>query len=209
MEKLESINNIIIKIDNEYSSGETMEDGNFLHYSLKNPDVDKVMMEGVIHSMPVKDNPLFDGIKEGDTIFFHHNILRHTYTNKGIIKSGYLIDEERKLYEVPSNLIYAYKDYLTDEIKALTPFCFVRGIKGEDFTMSSDYGILIPTSVDNSKIRRGEIVINNTNLQNNNIHVGDKVVYTSYSEYDMKIKGFGTLYRMEDSWILGIQKDEL
>lgn len=197
-----TLNTVIVHIPNPYELGKTIgdDDSLFLYYNTSNPDVSTVKMEGEVVSLPLAADI---NLEVGDIIYFHHNIARMTYTSKNTKVSSYKIDEEKNLYEVPLNLIYGYKR--DGKVYSISPFCFVKPLdletEAEEKTSS---GIFLPPTVRKNNIKQyGYITHSNPELEKDlDIHVGDKIIFSNFSEYEINIDD-DIVYRMRTDWIIG------
>jgi len=123
-------------------------------------------------------------LKAGDEIIFHHNILRTIYGYKGQkIFSEYWVKDN--IYFIPPAEIFAYRN--NAGWTALSPYCFVEPITasqtGELIQNKDEY-----THKGNERLQ-GLIWLNNPELESQGIRVGDRVLYTPYSEHAFEIDG--------------------
>jgi len=118
-------------------------------------------------------------IQPGDTIIVHHNVFRRWHNIRGEEKnSKSYIDENT--YAVTKDQVFLYKR----NKKWISPFgcCFVKPIKSYD-----------TLSIDKEQPLIGVLKYTDNTLPN--IHVGDLIGFTPYSEYEFIIDG-ERLYRV-------------
>lgn len=132
-------------------------------------------------------------VKKGDTVFFHHNITKETqfYGNK--IYSDFKIKDN--LYRVPVMEVYGY--IRDGEFHAIDPYVFVE----PEETGETNYGqIIIPSK---EKVNTGKIKYNNAALEKQGVKVGDRVMFTAHSKYQLGVDDSDErIFRMQTKWLI-------
>jgi co-chaperonin GroES (HSP10) len=160
-------------------------------------DVSSINREVEVHKVP-------KGVvlEEGDKVIIHHNILRFRNNMKGnIVNSNYYLGVEGEyiLYFVPLTEIFMYKREGLDWTP-LEPFCFVKPIGAED---SSGVILTEEDSFDHKgNVRhQGILTYINKDQVKQGLKVGDRVVFSTWGEYEFEING-EILYKMSAQHIL-------
>lgn len=143
-------------------------------------------------------------LQEGDTVILHHNIMRRKNNTAGKeVRSNFYLKDNK--YFVPLTEVFAYKRG-EDSWKAIDPFCFVEPIKLEKKEVS---GILIREEDQGGFKNRvnGEGILKYINKELEEVEglsIGDRVVFTPFSEHEFEIDG-QVLYKMKTSDILAVK----
>lgn len=187
-----TINYVIVEIDEAYKN----EVGGLIVNST---------IESVAHInriARVVDTPIFTTIKKGDEVVVHHNVFRLRNGLRGKrLQSNYHLEGNK--YFVPLTEVFMYKRGDSDW-QAIRPFVFVEPIKNEDKKVGN---VIINTSEENShkgmvKLQ-GIIRYPNDELISKGVKVGDRIVFSYWSEYEFNING-ETLYKMSTNDILAV-----
>jgi hypothetical protein len=130
-------------------------------------------------------------LKKGDIVYFHHNIIRRSYTPNGKQINGmFEIDSSQGLYRCPLTSIYAYER--DGELKAVDPFCYVKPIKRIERKVLRN---------EEEEAQRGIIKYSNDSLRAQGVKEGDEIIFDNDAEYEFRING-EKLYRMKTDWII-------
>lgn len=187
--KLKSINTVLVSVPKTYE--DTIKCGNLqLYLDTRFDNVKHTIRYGEIISSPDKR------FIPGDTIYFHHNIVRRISTLSGVEKES---PEEilNHTFQVPSNEIYARKRNGT--LQAITPYCFIKPIPKKQETIA---GIEL-ISKEKYEPNIGIVKYGNEELEKMGVHEGDTVIFTKNSEYQYPIDD-ELLYRMQNSWLIAV-----
>lgn len=157
-------------------------------------DISKTVRYGEVISTPV----MFDTIlKEGDIIYFHHNIVRRATAMDGQRMHGlYEINRQEGLYNCPLEEIYGIER--DGKFMSLDPFCFIKPIKND---VLKKEGKILTVDQYTEKPNIGIIKYGNKQLEKLGFKEGDKVVFKVDSEYEFTVYG-EKLYRMNTKKIL-------
>jgi co-chaperonin GroES (HSP10) len=179
-----TLNNLIVEIDSTYN--------NVVDGVVVNSTIDSVIHINRVAN--VVDAPEGVAVEVGDKILVHHNIFREKHLTNGTrVLGDYHLEGKR--YFVPLLLVYAYKRGDSDW-QSLSPFVFVESIKKADVKVGR---FIIDAQESNSHKGRennvGIIRYPNKDLIEMGVDVGDKVVFTPYSEHEYMVDN-KILYRM-------------
>ena len=142
-------------------------------------------------------------IKEGDIIYFHHNIVLRKKNMEGEAMQGsYEIDRIKGLYSCPVDQVYGYKR--DGVFRALSPHCFVKPVKNETVTKK---GKIYTVDKHTEKPYLGVLRYGNKELSDLEINDGDNVVFAEWSMYEFHIDN-EKLYKMKSNKIIGRWKGE-
>jgi len=186
-----TINYIIVEVDDAYKN-----------------EIDGLVVNSTIESVAhinrvakVVEAPSFTIIEKGDEVVVHHNMFRLRNGLRGKrVSSNYHLEGNR--YFIPLTEVFMYRR--GGEWQAIRPFVFVEPIKQEDEVI----GRVIINS-DNAKSHNGMVKLQgiikypNDELTRRGVSVGDKVVFSYWSEYEFNIDG-ETLYKMSTNDILAV-----
>tara|TARA_R110002020_G_scaffold182743_11_gene378495 strand:- start:1772 stop:2431 length:660 start_codon:yes stop_codon:yes gene_type:complete len=168
---------------------------------------------GEVYQKPVwlPEGLKFD-VKIGDKVYFHHLITAKT-GNVGVDKKfssashqDYISEnkvdwlDEEKLYKVHWEHIYAR--VRKGKLKMLHHWNFVEQKTEDEDSIKTKSGIFIKPEVEDITLH-GHIKYMNDWLKNQGVKVGDEVIFSENSEYDMDIEG-NKLLRMRNEDILAI-----
>lgn len=157
-------------------------------------DVVNTIRHGEVKKVPL----VYDTIlKEGDEIYFHHNIIRQTIDWEGKELPGmYDFDKSKGLYRCPLDAIFAI--VRDGKFKALSPYCFVKPIKMPHVELQGEFFVCRSNDeLDNY----GIIKYGNEDLEAKGFKEGDRIIFSKDSEYTYNVFG-EKLYRMKTSDIL-------
>jgi len=143
---------------------------------------------GIVYVAPESTSVEFD-VKKGDKVWFHHFVIGENNEIK-------YIDEE-DIYVAQINQIYARER--DGEIKSLHHWNFIEQIKESEEDIKTASGIYLKPEVEDI-LERGIVRLASDTL---GAKVGDKVIFSKNSEYDMDING-EELMRMRDVDILAV-----
>tara|TARA_R100001244_G_C5132062_1_gene126002 strand:+ start:231 stop:800 length:570 start_codon:yes stop_codon:yes gene_type:complete len=142
---------------------------------------------GEVVEVPARDTQGLD-IKKGDKVWFHHFVP----------DPSNLIDliEDDNVYQAYNNQIYARER--GGEVMTVGHWNLIRQEIAEEVT--TDSGIFLE-SAGKDVLLHGETIFPSEGLKSQGVDVGDRVLFSKSSEYDMDING-ETLLRMRDVDIL-------
>jgi len=172
---------------------------------------------GIVYSTPIAlPNGLEFDVKEGDKIYFHHLV---TGAKSGVTidkkiedesgqqhKSQNLVEwvDDENVYKVHWQQIYArVRD---GELKMLHHWNFVKQKTESEDSIKTKSGIFIKPEVEDITLH-GNIMYMNDWLKNQGVKIGDEIIFSENSEYDMKIEG-EKLLRMRNEDILALYNNE-
>lgn len=163
---------------NRYSNTKSF-DGHELIVSASKEDHTTTNRKAVVLAVPLyyKGN-----IEPGDVVIVHHNVFRLYYDMKGKEKSSWSFLRDNT-FMVSTDELFLYKKPNGDW-NAPAPYCFVEPIKAKQKTILSS---------DINEELIGTMVYKNEDQEN--IKVGDEIVFSPETEYEFIIDG-RTLYRM-------------
>ena len=172
---------------------------------------------GIVYEKPgwLPEGLDFD-VEKGDKIYFHHLV---TASKSGVTidkkfedesgqqhKSQNLVEwvDDENVYKVHWQQIYArVRD---GELKMLHHWNFVKQKTEDEDSIKTKSGIFIKPEVEDITLH-GNIVYMNDWLKDQGVNIGDEVIFSENSEYDMKIEG-KTLLRMRNEDILALYNNE-
>jgi len=156
-----------------------------------------------VQSAVIKHCPIgFKWIKEGDRIWFHHNITtghrnRLSVGEGNITSNNYLVDEEKGLYLVPYGegseigyecLAYLVKDGDSGEFHTINDFLF--GVPNAEYTKShTDSGIFVGTQKDKGLDIEAVIKYSNSEVDKVGIPKDKVVGLVKHANYCMEVEG--------------------
>ncbi len=142
---------------------------------------------GIVYRVPM-NNEL--NVQEGDKIWFHHFVP--TDANK----VSYIKD--KNIYQADKNQIY-----LVERDGEMIPIGVWNFIKQEKTPARITKSGIILDAEDKEVELHGEAVYINSDLKEQGVDIGDRVLFSKNSEYDMNING-SSLLRMRNFDILGV-----
>tara|TARA_R100000808_G_scaffold24414_1_gene56188 strand:- start:352 stop:1002 length:651 start_codon:yes stop_codon:yes gene_type:complete len=172
---------------------------------------------GIVYENPgwLPEGLEFD-VKKGDKIYFHHLV---TGAKPGVTidkkfedesgqqhKSANLVEwaDDENVYKVHWQQIYArVRD---GELKMLHHWNFVKQKTESEDSIKTKSGIFMKPEVEDITLH-GNIVYMNDWLKDQGVKIGDEVIFSENSEYDMKIEG-EKLLRMRNEDILALYNNE-
>ena len=193
-------NKLAVHIPSEYK--ETIEYGSLKLYFPKNAFTfnqhSNREQSGVVVGVPKH----FKNVKEGDTVWYHHNITtghenRLSVGDKNVTLNPNLIDGKNKIYSIQYSeneidgynvLIYAIKDKDTGQIKSVNDFIF--GVPNEE-TQSEETknGLWTPKRQEKGFKRECKIKYANDNvIESINVSTDDLVGVIANADYVMDIE---------------------
>lgn len=176
---MEALHYLIVELDQAYNNEVEVSTG------------DKVIVNSTIEDVTyvnriatVKAAPDFTILQEGDKVIVHHNIFRLRNDIKGnVAPSNYNI--KGNIYFVPLTEVFMYKR--DSDWVAISPYCFVKPInkpKKKGFDLS-----IIEGTYKGRLHQRGVMTFPNEDLIAQGICVGDRVMFSKFSEYEFDIDG--------------------
>ena len=202
----------LVKVDKPYD--DTIElNGKEMFLDIKFDPYRFARQYGVIHSVPVGLPKGLDfDIKKGDKIYFHHlvtgakcavtidkkfeNESNQDYKSLNLVT---WIDEEN-VYKVHWQQIYAR--VRKGKLKMLHHWNFIKQKTEDEDSIKTKSGIFIKPEVDDITLH-GVVVHMNDWLKEQGVKIGDEVVFSEDSEYDMTIEN-KRLLRMRNEDILAL-----
>lgn len=188
---MKSVNYVIVELDEAYKNEVESSVGNIIINSTIESVAEINRMATVLYA------PESTILEEGDEVIIHHNIARLRNDTKGNqVESNFHIEDNK--YIVPLTEVFMYKRG-GNEWEAISPYCFVKPIEFKDEN-------LVQGVQDTFKGRiplQGVMAYPNPELKAQGMSVGDKVVFTPYSEYEFNLGGV-IHYKMATKDILAI-----
>jgi len=187
MANLKSIHTVLIKVPKAYK--ETIKHGTLeLYLDTRFDDVTHTIRYGEVISSP---DPRF---MPGDTVYFHHNIVRRIRTMYGSEKEtpDEILDHT---FHVPCDEIYGRKR--NGVFEAIAPYCFIKPISKKQ----EQRGNLILYSKEEFEPQIGIVKYGNPQLEEMGVNSGDAIIFNKNSEYKYPIDD-ELLYRMKNDWII-------
>lgn len=201
---METFGYVIVKADDAYNNEIEMKGGGTL---VVNTTIESV--EHINRTVTVVSAPSFTVLEEGDELVIHHNIMRlRNGIDGNVVQSDYYLEDNT--YFVPLTEIFMYRKP-EGEWKSLAPYCFVEPVKYEvDITVP---GVIIPDSAAKEELsykgqvkQTGIMTYSNEELEEMGVKVGDKIIFSDYSEYEVKVEG-KTYYKMSSNDILAVVEE--
>ena len=194
---MRSLGYVVVQADQEYNNEVELAGVKIV----VNTTIESV--ENINREATVVSSPEGTILLPGDRVIVHHNIMRKKNSTSGKeIKSQFHIKDDK--YFVPPTEVFAYKRGDESEWQGLDPYCFVEPIKAKDKEVG---GINISAEKDkeNFKGRENGVgilrIANRELLEEEGLKIGDKVHFTPWSEYEVKVDG-RVMYRMKSEDIL-------
>ncbi len=122
-------------------------------------------------------------IKKGDKLLVHHNVFKYYNDMRGRERSGKSFLKDNTFF-VDDTQYFAYNNGV--EWRSVRNCCFVKPVEKKDFYLFK-LGTDEPLT--------GELVIDNEELKDMGLSVGDIVCFTPHSEYEFNVDG-EVMYRM-------------
>jgi len=188
---MKPVKDFLVKVDRKRRDTIDLGNGHSLYLSpVKYDSYDIQTRFGEVMEVPELFNVT---VKKGDTIFFHHNITKESqfYGNK--LYSDFKVKEN--VYRVPVTEVYGY--IRDGEFFALDPYVFVEP---EDTPEEYVGNIIMPSK---EKASVGVVKYNNKELEKQGVKVGDRVMFTDHSKYQLGINSNDErIFRMRTNWII-------
>ena len=202
----------LVKVDKAYD--DTIElNGKEMFLDIKFDPYKFARQYGIIHSTPAGLPKGLDfDVKKGDKIYFHHLVtgsvgavtMDQKFENESNqdFKSLNLVTwvDEENIYRVHWQQIYAR--VRKGKLKMLHHWNFVKQVTEDEESIKTKSGIFIKPEVDDITLH-GVIVYMNDWLKKQGVKIGDEVVFSENSEYDMTIED-KRLLRMRNEDILAL-----
>jgi len=172
---------------------------------------------GIVHETPgwLPEGLKFD-VKKGDKVYFHHHItgsvgavtVDQKFANESSqdLKSENLITwiDKENIYKVHWQQMYAR--VRKGKLKMLHHWNFVEQKTEDEDSIKTKSGIFIKPEVEDITLH-GNILHMNSWLKEQGVNVGDEVIFSENSEYEMTIEGKKML-RMRNEDILALYSNE-
>lgn len=200
MESLKSAGQLLVHLPKSTKDEVELSNGKTLYLDGRYNNFENRISKGVVHSVPSKWSDIFH---EGDTVYFHHSI--------SIGKNRVEVGLNSKLFILQYTKEHSYDClvYLIErdnEIFTVNDFIFVEPTEAETYKQIGS--ILVPSNAENKKPWRGKVAYLNDYVREQlNIEVGDEVVWSKDSEYEMEVEG-KILYRMRVNDIMAIYEKD-
>lgn len=185
---LASINTILVNVPKTYEDTLKTPSGMELYIDTRFDDVRHTIRYGTVISSP---DPRFAA---GDTVYFHHNIVRRIHTVEGRTDKYHNTILENA-YEIQPGQIYATKRQ--GQLRAIAPYCFIKPMPRQNTTA----GDLQIVSKQNEQPQWGIVKYTNEQLSAQGVENGDTIIFNLDSEYEYPVDG-EKLYRMQTEWII-------
>jgi co-chaperonin GroES (HSP10) len=146
----------------------------------------------VCHGSVVSAPFLIDtGVKEGDTLFFHHHVTTNPSLSLGDNKYIVVYDQE---HSRASHAI-AYRDS-EGELSMLSGWVFVQPPEKETEEEVTDSGIIVNLKTEEVDDKTAIVVMPHPQLIEQGVEIGDVVGFDVGSDYKMKLDDDSIVYRM-------------
>lgn len=193
---MKAINDIIVKIDNEYTDEIKTKSGLVLSNGSLN-QVKDTIRSGIVVSLP---DCIDDDLVVGDELFFHHSIVHQTIWDEefGVRLSTHCVDYKNKIYKVPVDKtwpMYFGRKRDGGSFKSLGRCNFLKPIMKRNESEIVDS----PNEGENDELK-AEMVYPSEMMSNSGVKAGDVVGFIKNAEYSFKIDG-EVYFRMFDEWL--------
>lgn len=175
---MRSLHYVIIKTQGSYNNTESI---NGIDYTV-NVDIDNV--ESINRKAVVVCAPDGSGIKEGDQVVVHHNIMRESIHTNGTLDKG-MFYLSNNYYYVPVSEVIMKKSE-GEKWETLLDFVFIKPIPAEKEYIGSGL-VLTSDSYKGMKKLRATLEISNKGLKG--VYVGETIIFSQNSEHEFIIDG--------------------
>jgi len=131
------------------------------------------------------------GVKEGDTLFFHHHVTQNSTLSLGDNNYIAVYDEENPR----GSHAIAYRNS-KGEIHMLSEWVFVQPIEDETEEEVTPSGIIIDIKLKERDDKEAIVFMPHKELARQGVKVGDVVGFDRDSDYKMKLDDDTIVYRM-------------
>jgi co-chaperonin GroES (HSP10) len=145
----------------------------------------------VCHGVVVSSPHLFEtGVKEGDTLFFHHHVTQNTTLSLGDDKYIVVYDQDNPR----ASHAIAYRG--TDgELGMLSEWVFVQPPEKEEEEVTKS-GIVVDLKTKEEDDKTAVVFMPHPELIKQGVEIGDVVGFDLGSDYKMKLDDDSIVYRM-------------
>lgn len=207
---MKGITEYIVKFDTTHQT--TVKVGG---HSLKvNPNFEQpkwINRIGVVENVPFhleKESPIKKGY---EVLVIHTVLLNEVYNKTGLVKSHFIVDEEKGLFRFEPNLIVMWRENKDREWKAHLENIMVEPISIKDEEREVN-GLILPDNIfENEKgykgnqTQHGIIAYDNPELNKKGVFKNDEVIIKKDREYEFEIDG-KTYWHMENVDIVMVEK---
>jgi len=152
-------------------------------------EFDHRICHGTVVSSPVVCDT---GVKEGDTLFFHHHVTQNKSLALGDDNYIVIYDEN----EPRQSHAIAYRDK-NSELHMLSKWLFVQPrLELEDEDEVTESGIIIQLKQNKKEDRTAMVFMPNKELEEQGVKPGDIIGFDKDSDYKMKLDDDSIVFRM-------------
>ena len=146
----------------------------------------------ICHGVVVSAPYLFEtGVKEGDTLFFHHHVTQNKSLALGDDKYIVVYDQENPR----SSHAIAYRDK-DSQLHMLSEWVFVQPPEKDVEEEVTESGIIVDLKTKEEDDKTAIIFMPHPTLIEQGVEVGDEVGFDFGSDYKMKLDDDSIVYRM-------------
>ena len=190
---MEALHHVLVKADGCYNNTEKVGDVDFT-VNVNIDDVTSINRRCIVHSAP--KNSI---VQAGDEVIIHHNIMRQCVGNDGKIDMGVNYIDNGLYWCEDSEIIMKKHE---GKWVCLHDFVFIKPIPTEHINLDAGM-VLVPDARKGMSHLRATLAITNDKVEG--INIGDKLIYTNFSQHEFIIDG-ELLYKCEVEDLLGVVK---
>ena len=142
------------------------------------------------------------GVKEGDTLFFHHHVTQNKSLALGEDNFICVLDQENP--RGSHAIAYRNKE---GELHMLSEWLFVQPVEDEVEEEVTESGIILDLNIKEKDEREAVVYMPHEELKAQGVEVGDVVGFDRDSEYKMKLDDETIVYRMRLDDISYVKKE--
>lgn len=142
------------------------------------------------------------GVKEGDTLFFHHHVTQNSTLALGDDNYICVLDQENPR----GSHAIAYRNQ-EGELHMLSEWLFVQPLEEEVEEEVTDSGIIVDLQLKKEDDREAVVFMPHDYLKSQGVEVGDVVGFDRDSDYKMKLDDDSIVYRMRLDDISYVKKE--
>lgn len=142
------------------------------------------------------------GVKEGDTLFFHHHVTQNKSLALGEDNFICVLDQENP--RGSHAIAYRNKE---GELHMLSEWLFVQPVEDEVEEEVTESGIILDLNIKEKDEREAVVYMPHEELKAQGVEVGDVVGFDRDSDYKMKLDDETIVYRMRLDDISYVKKE--
>ena len=194
---MKSLIKFIVHLPKRLNDTITLDNGLELAIDTKFNEFDHRVTSGEVISPPHKYDT---GVKEGDTLYFHHLVVLNEGTPLTGVKDSYLVQYDPE--ECMNSQCIAYKSKETGEVYPMSGWSLLQYVEEED-SLKSDSIELV--SLEEKLPRKGRVSFDAPWLEDIGVRKGDIVGFPKNMDYRIKIDG-DEYYRVDPSDLLYVEE---